>query len=831
MGVLAKAAKILRDAPSIATDTETTGLQHWNDELKLVALSNGETSFVFTEEQWTNEKRRKRFANFLKKVVYPKELLAHNWMFDSQFLYHTFPEAGWPERIWDTMNCEAMLTSGIDERGEAEPVSLDATLWRRFNIELDKSWQKWFVGKYGPVEVPEEVINYAHEDVAHLHRLQEVQKRQILKEFQGPTWDIEYDVLPVFAKMKYRGIKIDVPAFQKLFDNPDPDNLGIRQQILSLQLKLTAILTPHVRWKRMAKYDELMSVYNKYKQWEVDTTQRLREEWATFFDGYASGQDEYACEDWEERNWFDETPHPSWEGWTKGAKRYRDFHMPKLRKEAWPKAPGTPKLDESPIKLSSPDQVKAALADMGLELESTNKQTLRSALYATKDPKIKKVLTLFLEWRQLYKRDSSFGKPLMSFLDQDEVLHGNIKPYGTRTGRPSCEQPNLLQMPKLPAFRSTFIARPGYTIVRFDYASMELRIVAERANDQVMLQAFRDGYDLHLVTALEMYEDEALRTAEMYLVRAGLPADGASAQTLLDLLGDTLERVSPDEIARACVQDRPDQKSGGGVGRSAGDRRGAPQLHDGSGALQEVPEDRMRALREYAVSRGTSQGSGPVKQRLLKHRDAVSLLSRIGARVIETFPEWDGRRKVAKVFGFGILYGMGVDTLYVTMVSSGIDITQEEVAEKLAKWHELFAGASAYIKREGRKACDRGYTETLLGRRQRFKCTGRTPKWIRGKFGRVGANHCIQGSNADVTKLAMILAQPWMEELGGSLILQIYDELLAEVPEEHYEEAAYRLHAAMKGAAEALIEHVPIVVDGEVSRSWAGADPIFKIKE
>lgn len=81
-------------------------------------------------------------------------------------------------------------------------------------------------------------------------------------------------------------------------------------------------------------------------------------------------------------------------------------------------------------------------------------------------------------------------------------LHPSFKLHGTVTGRLSCEHPNLQQVPRDPRIRSLIIAPPGWTLVEADLSQIELRIAAELANEQVMLEAFRSGKDVHWITAI-----------------------------------------------------------------------------------------------------------------------------------------------------------------------------------------------------------------------------------------------------------------------------------------------------------------------------------------
>ena len=89
---------------------------------------------------------------------------------------------------------------------------------------------------------------------------------------------------------------------------------------------------------------------------------------------------------------------------------------------------------------------------------------------------------------------------LLSNTDQGGRIHPHYKQIGAPTGRFSCSEPNLQGIPK-GILRSCFITAPGHKLIIADYSQIELRIVAEITGDEKMIQAYRDGDDLHKLTA------------------------------------------------------------------------------------------------------------------------------------------------------------------------------------------------------------------------------------------------------------------------------------------------------------------------------------------
>ena len=112
------------------------------------------------------------------------------------------------------------------------------------------------------------------------------------------------------------------------------------------------------------------------------------------------------------------------------------------------------------------------------------------------------VVKPFLALQKYEKLTSSFGKNLQALVNPEtQRLHPRFLLAGARTGRLSCSSPNLQQIPRDLEFRRNFIPEEGHTFVCADYSQIELRIAAELSQDKAMLKAYRDGIDLHKLTA------------------------------------------------------------------------------------------------------------------------------------------------------------------------------------------------------------------------------------------------------------------------------------------------------------------------------------------
>lgn len=108
----------------------------------------------------------------------------------------------------------------------------------------------------------------------------------------------------------------------------------------------------------------------------------------------------------------------------------------------------------------------------------------------------------FAEFQKRKTLTSSFGMNLLN--DRNPAtnkIHATFKLCGARTGRLSCSNPNIQQLPREKSVRNLFIPDPGTIFVRADYSQIELRVAAEVSQDEMMLAAYRNGLDLHKVTA------------------------------------------------------------------------------------------------------------------------------------------------------------------------------------------------------------------------------------------------------------------------------------------------------------------------------------------
>jgi DNA polymerase-1 len=173
-------------------------------------------------------------------------------------------------------------------------------------------------------------------------------------------------------------------------------------------------------------------------------------------------------------------------------------------------------LVEQEFNLNSPKQLGEVLFE-NLKLTASKKtktgySTNESVLQKIKDEHA--VVPKILEYREAFKLHSTYIEPLMEFGKQndDNKIFTSFLQTGTATGRLSSKNPNLQNIPARSsagrAIREGFVASPGYKLVGIDYSQIELRLLAHYSKDPALLEAFREGKDIHLQTAIKIFGEE-----------------------------------------------------------------------------------------------------------------------------------------------------------------------------------------------------------------------------------------------------------------------------------------------------------------------------------
>jgi DNA polymerase-1 len=361
-----------------------------------------------------------------------------------------------------------------------------------------------------------------------------------------------------------------------------------------------------------------------------------------------------------------------------------------------------------PFNINSTQQLSAALfKDLGLAPPGRARRTA-SGHYSTAADILEDlrhdhpVVERILQHREITKLKSTYTDALPFQVNpRTGRVHTSYSQTGTVTGRIASSEPNLQNIPIRTELgrqiRRAFVAAPGHVLLSVDYSQIELRIVAHMAEDQAMLQAFRDDQDIHATTAAAVF-------------------------------GTALDAVTPD------------------------------------------------------------------------------------------------MRRRAKAVNFGLIYGMSPFGL-----SKTTDLTLGEAEEFVRVYFQTFPAVRSYLDRTRKQASERGFVETLLGRRRYFPqlVKGSVPvsEVARSRAEREAVNAPIQGTAADIIKLAMLRLPRRLSQDGleAPMLLQVHDELVFECPEGALSKAASAIQEVMQNAYPLAI---PLKTDAKFGPNWAEMKPL-----
>jgi DNA polymerase-1 len=323
------------------------------------------------------------------------------------------------------------------------------------------------------------------------------------------------------------------------------------------------------------------------------------------------------------------------------------------------------------------------------------------------------VVMAIVEHRTLAKLKSTYVDALPALVSpQTGRVHTDFNQAVTATGRLSSSNPNLQNIPIRTAFsrqiRRAFLPQAGWLLGSADYSQIELRILAHLSGEPILLEAYREGRDVHRLTA----------------------------QLLLD-------RPTPEDVD-------------------------------------------------------------------------------------------DSERRLGKIINFGVIYGMGA-----TRFARETGVSRTEAQTFIDRYNARYPLVFDYLQRMQREAIALGYVRTILGRRRYFNFNSRDLQALRGsdpeaidlsqvrsrnqydaQMLRAAANAPIQGSSADLIKLAMVRLHPALQEFEAKLLLQVHDELIFEVPPHEWEAVRSVVETTMERA---IALDVPLVVEARSGPNWMAA--------
>ncbi len=302
-----------------------------------------------------------------------------------------------------------------------------------------------------------------------------------------------------------------------------------------------------------------------------------------------------------------------------------------------------------------------------------------------------------LEYRQMTKLLSTYVDALPNYVNpKTKRIHSTFHQTVVSSGRLSSSDPNLQNIPVRSEFgkeiRKAFAAQhPNWKIVSADYSQIELRIVAYFSKDPNLIEAFKNGRDIHSATASLLFEKP-------------------------------IDEITPE------------------------------------------------------------------------------------------------MRRVAKTVNFGIIYGLGPYGL-----SQRLNISRTEAQKIIDNYLNKYPGIKKYAEETIKQTAKLGYAQTLCGRRRYFQNINSQNKTLRSADERAAINHPIQGTAADMMKIAMVEIHKEFKKrkLKTMMLLQIHDELLFECPVEEIEIVKEIITDKMTNALS--LGEVPVVVDIGVGESWFDA--------
>lgn len=348
--------------------------------------------------------------------------------------------------------------------------------------------------------------------------------------------------------------------------------------------------------------------------------------------------------------------------------------------------------------LNSPKQMGPILFEK-LQIPAPKKS--KSGQYPTNEAVLSnlsaefEIVSKILEYRGVTKLRSTYVDALPKLVDKDNRIHTSFNQHVAATGRLSSSNPNLQNIPIRTEMgrkiRKAFVARSGCKLISADYSQIELRVIASISGDENMIQAFKDGEDIHARTAKEIFG--------------------------------------------------------------------------------------------------------------LKSIDLV---------------EREHRRK-AKEVNFGIPYGVSAFGL-----AQRLGIKRDEAKAIIDAYFDRFPAIQTYMSEVVLFANEHGYVKTLFGRKRMIPdINARNPN-VRGFAERTAINTPIQGSAADLIKMAMIKLHKRLEEedFQTKMLLQVHDELVFEAPEAEVESVSRIIVEEMEHAYDI---GVPLKVESGVGANWLDA--------
>jgi DNA polymerase-1 len=450
------------------------------------------------------------------------------------------------------------------------------------------------------------------------------------------------------------------------------------------------------------------------------------------------------------------------------------------------------------VELQSPDRVEGTL---DLDGDASAEDTGRRAAVLLR---LADTLSEALDARELTDLYERFERPLVRVLAKMEEAGVKIDvDFLTELGSDLTDRCRALEaeihaqadevfnVNSTPQLRRVLFDKLGLTPVK--------KTKTGPSTDADSLQKMADAHPI--VEALLRYREvEKLRSTYTDALPPLVQADGRIHGTF-NQLGTTTGRISSEAPN---LQNVPVRTSEGH------ELRRAFIADDGCGLLTaDYSQIELRVLAHLAEDPGLIEA---FSRHADIHTTTASRVFGVDEEDVQPF-----QRRFAKVVNFGLAYGMEAYGL-----AQRLDIPTDQAREILDAYFESFPNVRAYMSESVREAKARGFTTTIFGRRRQLPELASDNFRIRQMGERMAQNAPVQGSAADIFKLAMIELDDALEtrQLRSRMVLTVHDELVLEVPEDEHDTVEVLVRDVMEHAAEL---RVPLVVDIGYGRSWAEA--------
>jgi len=171
-------------------------------------------------------------------------------------------------------------------------------------------------------------------------------------------------------------------------------------------------------------------------------------------------------------------------------------------------------------------------------------------------------------------------------------------------------------------------------------------------------------------------------------------------------------------------------------------------------------------------------------------------------------------RRLAKTVNFGVIYGMSGYGL-----EQATEFSREEAEKFISAYFEKYPRVRQYMEETKKQARELGYVQTILGRRRSIPEVNSSNRNLREAAERMAINMPVQGTSADIIKVAMVKLDEEMTKrrLKSAMLLQVHDELIFEVPEDEMDTMR---QLAVKVMSEAIELSIPLKVETKTGNNW-----------